>query len=159
MFYLRCLCLLAYRGVQHILCCVSCFFIFVLCFVFPMLPVSMDCSFLIASSVFSNVYFQLVEAKSPPFFVHHLSHNMTYNPFCTNNAKAATINWELLTFLEHLNSPQDFIGVLAAQPLVFYVILCWLFFVSSLKFVFGYCILFFESSICTYLRCVCQVSK
>jgi len=32
------------------------FFVLVLCFVYPMLPVSIDCSFLIALSVFSNVY-------------------------------------------------------------------------------------------------------
>ena len=30
-------------------------FVFVLCFVYPMLPVSLDCPFLIAASVFSNV--------------------------------------------------------------------------------------------------------
>jgi hypothetical protein len=32
-------------------------FVFVLCFVYPMLPLSLDCSFLIAPLVFSNVYF------------------------------------------------------------------------------------------------------
>jgi hypothetical protein len=31
-------------------------FVIVLCLVFPMLPVSLDCPFMIASSVFSNVY-------------------------------------------------------------------------------------------------------
>ena len=31
-------------------------FVFVLCLVYPMLPVSLDCSFLITPSVFSNVY-------------------------------------------------------------------------------------------------------
>jgi hypothetical protein len=31
-------------------------FVFVLCLVYPMLPVSLDCPFLIAPSVFSNVY-------------------------------------------------------------------------------------------------------
>jgi hypothetical protein len=49
MCYLRYLCLLAYSGVQHILC-----FVF-LCHVYPMLPVSLVCSFLIVPSVFSNV--------------------------------------------------------------------------------------------------------
>ena len=44
--------LFAYSGVQHILCC----FCFVcLRLVYPMLPVSMDCTFMIAPSVFSNV--------------------------------------------------------------------------------------------------------
>jgi hypothetical protein len=32
-------------------------FVFELCFVNPMLPVSLDCPFLISPSVFSNVYF------------------------------------------------------------------------------------------------------
>jgi len=36
------------------LCCVL--FVFVLCLVCPMLPVSLDCQFLIALSLFSNVY-------------------------------------------------------------------------------------------------------
>ena len=35
-------------------CCVL--FVFVLCLVYPMLPVSMDCLFFIAPSFFSNVY-------------------------------------------------------------------------------------------------------
>jgi hypothetical protein len=56
---LRYLCLFGYSGVQHTLC----WFSFVLVFwgffflrlVYTMLPVSLDCPFLIASSVFSNV--------------------------------------------------------------------------------------------------------
>jgi hypothetical protein len=47
MSYLRYLCLFAYCGVQHILRCFSS----------SMLSVSLDCPFLIAPSVFSNVYF------------------------------------------------------------------------------------------------------
>ena len=54
--YLRYLCLFAHSGVQHILCSVFVLFVFFLCFVYPMLPVSLDCRFLIAPSVFSNVY-------------------------------------------------------------------------------------------------------
>ena len=50
--YLRYLCVLAYSGVQHILCCVFVLFVFVL-------PFSLDCPFLFASSVFSNVYLQM----------------------------------------------------------------------------------------------------
>jgi len=50
MSYLRYLCLLAFIGVQHILCCV------VLRLVYHMLLVSLDCPFLIVPSVFSNVY-------------------------------------------------------------------------------------------------------
>ena len=40
-FY-RYLCSLAYCGVQKILCCVFVLFFFVLCLVYPMLPVSLD---------------------------------------------------------------------------------------------------------------------
>ena len=36
------------------------FFAFVLCLVCPMLPVSLDCPFLVAPSVFSNVYLSCV---------------------------------------------------------------------------------------------------
>jgi len=55
MSYLRYLCLLAYNGVQHIiLCCVF------LRIVHIVLPVSLDCPFLIVPSVFSNVYLYTV---------------------------------------------------------------------------------------------------
>jgi len=54
MSYLRYFCLFAHSGVQHILCYV--FGLFFLRPVYPMLPVSLDCQFLIVSSVFSNVY-------------------------------------------------------------------------------------------------------
>ena len=47
--YLRYLCLFAYSGVL-------CFCFVSLRLVYSMLPVSLDCLFLIASSVFSNVY-------------------------------------------------------------------------------------------------------
>ena len=61
MAYLRYLCVFAHSGVQHILCW-SCLFLFVFffCFflrlVYPMLPVFLDCLFVVASSVFSSVY-------------------------------------------------------------------------------------------------------
>ena len=54
MSYLRYLCLLVHSGVQHILCCVC--FVFVR-LVYPKLQVSLNGPFLIAPSVFSNVYF------------------------------------------------------------------------------------------------------
>jgi len=60
MSYLRYLCLFAYSGVQHIFWCVFVLFVFVLCTL--MLPVSLDCPFLIAPSVFSNVYLQRIHA-------------------------------------------------------------------------------------------------
>jgi len=55
MSYLRYLCLFECGGVQHILRCVFVLFVFVLRLVYPMLPVFLDCPFLIAPSVFSNV--------------------------------------------------------------------------------------------------------
>jgi hypothetical protein len=53
MSYLRYLCLFAYSGVEHILCCD-----FVLFYrpVYPMLPVPLGSPFLMAPSVFSSVY-------------------------------------------------------------------------------------------------------
>ena len=54
MSYLHYLCLFAYNGVQHILCCFLVLFVFVLCTL--MFPVSLDSLFLIDPSVFSNVY-------------------------------------------------------------------------------------------------------
>ena len=50
MSYLCYLCLFAYSGVQRIFCCVF------LRHVYPMVPVSLDCSFLIVPSVFSSGY-------------------------------------------------------------------------------------------------------
>jgi hypothetical protein len=56
MSYLRYLCLFAYIVVPNTYC-VEFFVCFVFCLVHPMLPVSLDYPFLIAPSVFSNVYF------------------------------------------------------------------------------------------------------
>ena len=50
MSYLRYLCLFVYSGVQHILCNVF------LRLGVPMLTVSLDCPFLIATLVFYNIY-------------------------------------------------------------------------------------------------------
>ena len=49
---LRYLCLFAHSGVQHILCYVFVLVVSVLCLVYPVLPISLDCSFLIAPSVY-----------------------------------------------------------------------------------------------------------
>jgi len=59
MSYLRYLCLFAYSDVQYIFCCV------VFCFVFLclMLPVSLDCPFLIAPSVSFNVYIFFINLR------------------------------------------------------------------------------------------------
>jgi hypothetical protein len=48
------LCLLAHSCVQHILYCVF------VCFSSSMLQVSLDCPFLVAPSVFSNVYLEVM---------------------------------------------------------------------------------------------------
>jgi hypothetical protein len=42
--------------VGSVLLIVFVLFVFVLCLVYPMLPVPLDCPFVIATSVFSNVY-------------------------------------------------------------------------------------------------------
>ena len=55
MSFLCYLCLFAYSGIKHILCCAC--VLFFLRLVYPMLPVSLDCPFMIAPLVFSNVYF------------------------------------------------------------------------------------------------------
>jgi hypothetical protein len=58
MSYLCYLCLFAYSGVQpHI---VLCFWLACLRLVCPLLPVSLDCQFVIAPSIFSNVYIAIV---------------------------------------------------------------------------------------------------
>ena len=50
----------AYTGVQHILCCVFCFArLHIVCL---MLLVSLDCPFLTAPSVFSNIYCVLLQS-------------------------------------------------------------------------------------------------
>ena len=51
MSYLCYVCLFAYSGVQHILCCVFVFFL-----VYPIyVAISLDCQFLIAPLIFSNI--------------------------------------------------------------------------------------------------------
>ena len=45
--YLRYVCLFPYNGVQHILRCSFCLYVFVLWLLCPMLPVPLDCSFLL----------------------------------------------------------------------------------------------------------------
>ena len=55
MSYLRYLCFFVHSGVQHI---VLCFCFVFLRLVYPMLPVSLDCPFLIATLVISNIYLQ-----------------------------------------------------------------------------------------------------
>ena len=71
----------AYSGVQHTLCCVFCFVC--LCLVYPKLTDSLDCPFLVALSVFSNVYLQCI--YSGGYFDNHLhskhNHGAEFEPF------------------------------------------------------------------------------
>ena len=53
------LCLSMYSGVQHILCFFV-LFVFVLCFMYTMLPISLYFPFVFAPSVFFNVYLRTV---------------------------------------------------------------------------------------------------
>ena len=52
------LCLFAHSGVQHILCCVLC--LVFLHLVYHILPVSLDCPFLIAPSIFCTIYLNFI---------------------------------------------------------------------------------------------------
>jgi hypothetical protein len=61
--YLRYLCLLTHSGV-HTYCVVFLFCFSSSCVPYPMVPFSLDCPFLIASSVFSNVYLQTGKIQS-----------------------------------------------------------------------------------------------
>ena len=69
MSYLRYLCLFVHSGVQHILRCVF------LRLVYPMSPVSLDCHFLIAPSVFANVYFRATVGSSQRIGTVNLPHS------------------------------------------------------------------------------------
>ena len=73
MSYLHCLRLLAHRGVQHII--VLRFYFVCLRSVYPMLSVSLDCSFLIAYSVFSNIYLGVNQIET------RIAHQITYLRF------------------------------------------------------------------------------
>ena len=67
LIYVICVCLhiLVFNTYPtHIVLCFFVLFVFFLCFVYPMLPVSLDCRFLIAPSVFSNVYLYLGSVMS-----------------------------------------------------------------------------------------------
>jgi hypothetical protein len=61
MSYLRFVLFVVHSGFQHILGCVFCFVF--LCLVYHMLPVSADCPFFIAPSVFFNVYGRITRIK------------------------------------------------------------------------------------------------
>jgi hypothetical protein len=83
MSYWYYLCLFVYSDVQHIFCCVF------LRLVYPMLPVSLDCPFLIAPSIFSNVYLAKL------WLVWHCRINTIYR-IQTNNCKR--LYYELMSY-------------------------------------------------------------
>ena len=61
-----CVCIIcvSLRSVGSNTYCVVFLFVLVLCLVCPMLPVSLDCPFLIAHSVFSNIYLQQLRVNN-----------------------------------------------------------------------------------------------
>ena len=73
MSYLCYLCLFANSGIQHILSCVF------LRLVYPMLLVSLDCPFLIAPSVFCNVYLYLFLKYLTSLFTFHYMYSLIQN--------------------------------------------------------------------------------
>ena len=83
MSYLRYLCLFTHSGVQHIVCSthsVLCVCFVCLRLVCPMLPVSLNGPFLIAPSVFSNMYLlqnRVVRTK--------IDTTVFIVPYCKNN--------------------------------------------------------------------------
>ena len=71
MLYLRYLCFIAQSSVQYILCCCFDF----LRLVYHVLPISLDCLFFIAPSVFSNVYLQFLWIV---YFLWPLRYSLTF---------------------------------------------------------------------------------
>ena len=120
---LRYLCLFVHNGVQHISWCVF-WFVF-LRLVYPMLPVSLDCPFLIAPSVFSNHLFNHLDSyyillKSDMhrisfkvqcfwyldyLFLFHNKNNIKINNKCKQfNISSLTLNiYICLVFLKLIN--------------------------------------------------------
>ena len=62
------------------LCCDFDLFVFIRCLVYPMMPVSLDFTFLIAPSVFSNVYLNIKTKNQPPSEV-KLNSGTVYSTF------------------------------------------------------------------------------
>ena len=81
LFMLTYLCLFAYSGVQHILCCVFVLFVFVLwnqCCLFLWVVL-----FLFAPSVFSNVYFRVMCQQVHPYQQNGQPSPISFKPFNT----------------------------------------------------------------------------
>jgi len=69
-----------------------------------MWPVYPDCPFLIAPSVFSNVYIDVVHSSTAPLFEDHRTKNRMCNKM---NTTVPHVEQELLTLSEHLSSIFD----------------------------------------------------
>jgi hypothetical protein len=74
---------LVYCSVRHVLWCVFCLFVFVLCLVCPMLPVSLDCPFLISPFGLLNVY---LYGGNFPLVIHSWIHVIKANRFNYKNS-------------------------------------------------------------------------
>ena len=96
---------------RHILCCVICFGFFYRP-VYPMLPVYLDCPFLIAHSVFSDGYLIMIIHNRPT--LHMTEVDETW--WVSYERK------ELLTLREHMSSPPRFL--VESVLLFFLVFLC-----------------------------------
>ena len=76
MFYLRYLCIVV-SNTYYVMCFVS--FVFVFCLVYPILQVSLNFSFLVFPSVFSNVYIRLISSLLHYFILILLLPRFVYN--------------------------------------------------------------------------------
>jgi hypothetical protein len=85
---------ICYRGVQHILC----FFVFFHRLVYPMLLVSLDCPFLIALSVFSNVLLKQLWSSNQP-----ISNKAKQSPTLSFLINGSHLNWIHWTQQKHHN--------------------------------------------------------
>jgi hypothetical protein len=90
----------------------------------PCLPVTQDCTFLIAPSVFSNVYFHLPYSQSGPFLIHDRVITGFVTRVISGNTTGATCEGGTV----YLSGPPEFIqgcdGICIARSLVFCVVFC-----------------------------------
>ena len=90
----------------------------------PCLPVAQDCPFLIAPSVFSNVYFHLPYSQSGPFLIHDRVITGFVTRVISGNTTGATCEGGTV----YLSGPPEFIQgfdeICVARSLVFCVVFC-----------------------------------
>ena len=73
------MCLFVHSGVKYILCSHFALFVFVLYLVYPMLPVSLHCPFLIAASIVYNVYTTIFQLYHRDVFVEKTGYIQSHN--------------------------------------------------------------------------------